>query len=495
MTATDHAHPDLVIVANRLPVRWVEDGENGGSWVTSPGGLVSAVAPFAAEAGRAAWVGWMGEEGEREPFELERLLVVPVPMSSQEKELHYDGMSNGTLWPLYHDKVIPAEFHRHWLDGYRTVNRRFAEATARVAGPGATVWVHDYQLQLVPSLLRELRPDLRIGFFLHIPFPPRELYWQLPWRQELTAGMLGADLVGFQTGEDAGNFRRVAVKLGVANREGRTGLRIGERCVLTQAFPIGIDVTRYAEAARSPEVGIAARTLRERLGDPKVLVLGIDRLDYTKGIDVRLRAFKELLAEGRIDPTEVMLVQVAQPSRDDVAAYVSLRENVERLVGEINGDHGREGLPVVHYVHQSRDFDEVLALYRAADVMLVTPLRDGMNLVAKEYVACRYDDTGALVLSEFAGASFELRDALLVNPYDIDGLKRTLARAIELEAGEAKRRMRVLRRAVARNDAHAWAGRFLATLRELPGTSASVPGVDERLDRAPAERDVAEAGR
>jgi trehalose 6-phosphate synthase len=462
--ASDATAPAFVIVANRLPVRWDDEGDEGGRWVTSPGGLVSAVAPFAADYGRAAWVGWTGDDRPVEPFELDDLVLRPIHLTGEEKELHYDGMANGTLWPLYHDKVVPSEFHRHWYDGYRRINRRFADAAADIAGPGATVWVHDYQLQLVPTMLRERRPDLRIGFFLHIPFPPPELFFQLPWREELTAGLLGADLVGFQTPEHAANYHRLAVSLGVAARDGRAALRAGERCVRTQAFPIGIDVERYAEAARARETQEAAQDLRARLGQPRTVVLGVDRLDYTKGIDVRLRAFRELLEEGTIDPANVTMVQVAQPSRDDVSAYVTLRETVEQLVGEINGDYGREGFPVVHYIHQTRDFDELLALYRAADVMLVTPLRDGMNLVAKEYVAARHDDTGVLVLSEFAGAAHELRDAMLVNPYDIDGLKRTLARAIELDPGDARRRMRAMRRAVIRNDAHAWARGFLEVL-------------------------------
>jgi trehalose 6-phosphate synthase len=463
MTQRTAGGRSFVIVANRLPVRW-EEGDGGGRWATSPGGLVSAVAPFVADSGRAAWVGWIGEEGVQEPFNIGELLLAPVPITAQEKELHYDGMSNGTLWPLYHDKLAIPEYHRHWYDGYRRVNRSFAEAAAGLATEGATVWVHDYQLQLVPAMLRQRRPDLRIGFFLHIPFPPPELFWQLPWREELAAGMLGADLVGFQTPEHAGNFHRLSVSAGLASRDGRHSLRVGERCVHIRAFPIGIDVDRYEQGGRSHETAEAARDLRARLGAPRTVILGVDRLDYTKGIDVRLRAFKELLEDGTVDPAMVTMVQVAQPSRDDVDAYVAVRETVERLVGEINGDYGREGFPVIHYIHQSRDFDELMALYRAADVMLVTPLRDGMNLVAKEYVATRWDLTGALVLSEFAGAAAELRDALLVNPYDIDGLKRNMARAIDLDPEEARRRMRSLRRAVSRNDNHTWARRFLDAL-------------------------------
>ncbi|MGH1504704.1 MAG: alpha,alpha-trehalose-phosphate synthase (UDP-forming) [Acidimicrobiales bacterium] len=454
----------LVIVANRLPVKRVE-AEEGQSWVTSPGGLVAALTPAMADYDGVAWLGWTGETGDTPaPFEHGGLRLVPVSLSEDERELHYDGMANGTLWPLYHDKVEPSEFHRHWFDGFRRVNERFARQAAEVAAPGAVVWIHDYQLHLVPGMLRELRPDLRIGFFIHIPFPPSELFSQLPWRNRLAAGLLGADLVGFQTPEGAANFHRVAIALDLATRHSANELEVDGRTVRVEAFPIGIDAERYDVAARSVEVTEAAHDLRARLGNPRVVMLGVDRLDYTKGIDVRLRAFKELLAEGSIHPSQVTMIQVAEPSRDRVDAYVSLRERVEQLVGEINGDYGRVGVPCVHYIHQTRSFDDLLALYRVADVMLITPFRDGMNLVAKEYVACRYDDTGALVLSEFAGAAHQLDDALLVNPYDIDGLKEKIVQAVEMAPEERRRRMQTLREGVARDDAASWARNFLGML-------------------------------
>jgi len=454
----------LVIVANRLPVKQVE-GDDGEHWETSPGGLVAALKPAMADAGEVAWLGWTGGLDQvEEPFDHDGMHLVPVPLSPVERDLHYEGMANGTLWPLYHDKVQPAEFHRHWYDGYRRVNQRFADEAANVAGSGATVWVHDYQLQLVPGMLRQARPDLKIGFFLHIPFPPPELFHQLPWRNALTNGLLGADLVGFQTSNGADNFHRLAIGLGLATRETKRALIVDGRRVRLKGFPIGIDNARYNAASSDPEVVTAAQDLRARLGQPHKVLLGVDRLDYTKGIDVRLTAFKELLAEERINPSQVSMIQVAEPSRDGVDAYVTLRENVERLVGQINGDYGRVGFPVVHYIHQSRSFEELMAMYRAADVMLVTPFRDGMNLVAKEYVATRYDETGALVLSEFAGAAAQLKDALLVNPHDIDGLKAAIVEAVEMEPDEARRRMRSMRRVVRRNDAIDWATNFLAEL-------------------------------
>lgn len=456
----------LVIVANRLPVKRVE-AEEGSTWVTSPGGLVAALTPAMADYDDVAWLGWTGEDGQAEaPFSHGGLHLVPVGLTGPERVLHYDGMSNGTLWPLYHDKVEPSEFHRHWYDGYRRINRRFAEAAAEVAGQGATVWIHDYQLQLVPGMLRALRPDLRIGFFLHIPFPPPELFYQLPWRTALTEGLLGADLIGFQTPEGASNFHRLVLRLGLGTRLSKTALEVDGRAVRAQSFPIGIDNDRYAEMVSGPTVTEAAQNLRAQLGNPHVVMLGVDRLDYTKGIDVRLRAFKELLAEERLHPSHVTMVQVAEPSRDRVDAYISLRERVEQLVGEINGDYGRVGFPVVHYLHQTRSFDELLALYRVADVMLITPFRDGMNLVAKEYVASRYDETGALVLSEFAGASHQLKEALIVNPYDIDAMKSTIEHAVDMGPDESRRRMKSMRRSVKRYDATSWAKSFLASLAE-----------------------------
>lgn len=466
----------FVVVANRLPVKRVE-AESGSTWVTSPGGLVAALAPAMAEHDGVAWLGWTGDSTIMlEPFDHGGLHLIPIPLRPDERELHYDGMSNGTLWPLYHDKVEPSEFHRHWYDGYRRINQRFADAAAAAAGPGATVWVHDYQLQLVPAMLRAMRPDLKIGFFLHIPFPPPELFYQLPWRRELTAGVLGSDLVGFQTPEGAANFHRLTLRLGLGVRRSKSAIDHEGRTIDIKAFPIGIDADRYDKAAREHDVTDSARDLRAQLGQPHIVMLGVDRLDYTKGIDIRLRAFKELLAEERLHPSQVTMVQVAEPSRDRVDAYISLRERVEQLVGEINGDYGRVGFPVVHYIHQTRSFDELLAMYRTADVMLITPLRDGMNLVAKEYVATRYDESGVLVLSEFAGAAHQLKDALLVNPYDIEEMKSAIERAVSMEADERRQRMKTMRRNVKRYDATRWATSFLAAL-----AATDVPDAPEPL--------------
>jgi trehalose 6-phosphate synthase len=452
---------DFVVVANRLPVdmETLPDGSTG--WKASPGGLVTALAPMLRSRG-GAWVGWPGvaDEGP-EPFEDNGLALHPVGLSAQEVEDYYEGFSNATLWPLYHDVVAPPEFHRHWWQAYVKVNERFADAVAEVAAKNATVWVQDYQLQLVPAALRERRPDLRIGFFLHIPFPPTELFLQLPWRKRIIEGLLGADLVGFHTPGGARNFRALAARLADAT-VARSELHYDGRTIKVGAFPISIDAKALDELARSPEVQEQAKKLRADLGEPEHLLLGVDRLDYTKGIDVRLRAFEELLDEGHADDT--VMIQIATPSRERVEHYQRLRADVEQSVGRINGEHSRVGHPVLHYLHQSLPRDQLAAFFAAADVMLVTPLRDGMNLVAKEYIASRPDLGGVLVLSEFTGAAAELKDALLINPHDIDGLKAAINAAFAMPKEESRKRMRSLRRQVLTHDVDRWARTFLDAL-------------------------------
>ncbi len=459
---------DLVIVANRLPVDRVVDEEGNESWRPSPGGLVTAIEPVM-RANDGAWIGWSGGPDDGlEPFVEDGLALVPVSLSAQEVEEFYEGFSNATLWPLYHDVVAKPEFHREWWDAYVRVNRRFAERAAEVASENAMVWVHDYQMQLVPAMLRDLRPDLRIGFFLHIPFPPGELFAQLPWRRQILEGLLGADVVGFQRPGAAQNFVRL-VRQRVGHKTHRDLVYLPDgRTVHAGAFPISIDVASLEELARSEAVAQRAKEIREQLGNPKHVLLGVDRLDYTKGIYLRLRAFGELLEEGELDVEDTVFVQVATPSRERVEQYRVLRDDIDRLVGRINGDLGTIGRPAIAYMHTSYPKDEMAALFRAADIMVVTPLRDGMNLVAKEYVACRYDDDGALVLSEFAGAADELRQAYLVNPYDINGMKATIVEATRASQRERRRRMRAMRRTVGEHDVRDWARSFLTVLEEVP---------------------------
>ncbi len=457
---------ELVIVANRLPVDRVTDDDGSVSWRKSPGGLVTAIEPVMRD-NDGAWIGWSGgTESDLEPFDDDGMHLVPVPLSAEEVEQFYEGFSNATLWPLYHDVVAKPEFHRAWWDSYVRVNRRFAERAAEVAAEGATVWVHDYQIQLVPAMLRELRPDLRIGFFLHIPFPPTELFQQLPWRRQILEGLLGADVVGFQRPGAAQNFVRL-VRQRVGHKTHRDRIYLPEgRVVQAGSFPISIDTAALDELARSEPVAQRAKEIREQLGNPRTVLLGVDRLDYTKGIFSRLRAFGELLEDGDLSVEDTVFVQVATPSRERVRQYRRLRDDIDRLVGRLNGDLGHIGRPAIHYMHTSYPKDEMAALFRAADVMVVTPLRDGMNLVAKEYVACRWDEGGALVLSEFAGAADELRQAYMVNPYDINGMKHAIVTAMNADQKVLARRMRAMRKTVAEHDVKDWARQFLSVLAE-----------------------------
>ncbi|MBA9004873.1 alpha,alpha-trehalose-phosphate synthase (UDP-forming) [Thermomonospora cellulosilytica] len=453
---------EFVVVANRLPVDRVNGEDGAPSWRRSPGGLVTAIAPVM-RARDGAWIGWPGAPDEElEPFVEDGMHLVPVGLSALEVERYYEGFSNATLWPLYHDVIAPPVYERKLWDAYVKVNRRFAEKAAEVAAERAVVWVQDYQLQLVPAMLRELRPDLRIGFFLHIPFPPMELFWQLPWRRQIIEGLLGADLVGFQRPGAAANFLRLARRLLDGRTSGQMAF-VGDRAVRAAAFPISVDVRELEALIGDPAVRRRAEEIRADLGGAKVL-LGVDRLDYTKGIAQRLQAFGELFRDGDLKPGEAVFVQIATPSRERVEQYRLLRDQIEQEVGRINGEYAELGLPVIHYLHTSYTRDELAALYLAADVMVVTPLRDGMNLVAKEYVACRTDHRGALVLSEFAGAADELKRAFLVNPYDINGLKATLLEALRAEPAEQSRRMRPMRRRVIEHDVDRWAREFLTAL-------------------------------
>ena len=470
---------DFVVVANRLPVDLERLPDGTTAWKRSPGGLVTALEPLLRRQ-RGAWVGWPGVvddddvDGYEAPIIQDDITLHPVRLSSDDVAQYYEGFSNATLWPLYHDVIVKPIYHREWWDRYVEVNRRFAEATSRTAAPGGTVWVQDYQLQLVPKMLRTMRPDLTIGFFLHIPFPPVELFMQLPWRTDIIEGLLGADLVGFHLAGGAQNFLYLSrALLGANTSRGAVGVRsrfgevqLGSRRVHVGAFPISIDSRALDHAARNRNIRRRAREIRAELGNPRKILLGVDRLDYTKGIDVRLKAFSELLAEGRAKRDDTVLVQLATPSRERVESYQILRSDIEREVGHINGEYGEVGHPVVHYIHRPVPRDELIAFYVAADVMLVTPLRDGMNLVAKEYVACRNDLGGALVLSEFTGAAAELRPAYLVNPHDLEGVKDAIEAALNQSVEEGRRRMRSMRRQVLAHDVDRWARSFLDALAE-----------------------------
>ncbi|HEY0709296.1 MAG TPA: bifunctional alpha,alpha-trehalose-phosphate synthase (UDP-forming)/trehalose-phosphatase [Polyangia bacterium] len=458
----------LLIASNRLPVTiCTADGQP--RLLGSTGGLASALkAPH--QSANSQWFGWPGDldalgEASRAVItsQLEALRAVPLSLSAAEVERYYDGFSNGVLWPLLHyllDKVdLDAE--RDWT-AFQAVNQRFAAAIAERYRRGDRIWVHDYQLALVPGLLRQLLPDATIGFFLHVPFPAVDVFRILPWGRQILRGLLGADLVGFHTPTYAENFRESAALLLAAEADG-SDLNFEGRRIRTGAFPIGIDAAAFASTSTTAEVADRITQIRAAAGG-KHIVLGIDRLDYTKGVPRRLLAIDRLLNQRPDLRDKLHFIQIAVPTRERVDAYADLRRTVNELVGRINSQHGTSTGAPVHLLYRSVNSTELVALYRAADVMLVTPLRDGMNLVAKEFVAARTDGAGVLVLSEFAGAAAELPEALLVNPYDLGATARALEIALDMPREEQASRMEAMQTTVKSNDVNHWAENFLTTL-------------------------------
>ncbi len=488
----------LIIASNRLPVT-VTATPDGVSVEPSTGGLATGMKGPHERLG-GLWIGWPGHlEGlaAEQRAEVDRRLAAlrleGVPLSAEEVERYYEGYANSVLWPLFHYALgrLPDELRD--LDAYEAVNAKFADAIAARHEPGDLVWIHDYQLMRVPALLRERVPDARIGFFLHIPFPSSEIFRSLPHRDRLLEGLLGADLVGFHTAAYVRHFASSALRLlGAATEVDR--LRWHGREVRLGAFPMGIDAARFDALARAEDV--LAKVARHRAGGAR-LVVGVDRLDYTKGIPQRLLAFEALLRREPALRGRVRLVQVAVPSRENVGAYQDLRAEVDALVGRIQGEFATSTWSPIHYMYRGLAQADLVALYRAADVLAVTPLRDGMNLVAKEFVASRPDGDGVLVLSELAGAAAEMSEAIVVNPYDVEATADALHRALEMPPDERRTRMGLLRERVASHDVHWWARTFVAALERVPRASlADVvpsprPVVEEALARAESARPLA----
>lgn len=458
----------LLIVSNRLPVTvTVQDGRP--VVCQSVGGLATGLRGPHEQSG-GLWIGWPGStdgltpESQRKlDADLQAMRAVPIALDAREVALFYEQISNAVLWPICHDRIDRLPLHVDGWDVYEAVNARFADAVAEHYRPGDLIWVHDYQLLRVPALLRERIPDACIGFFLHVPFPNPEIFFTLPNRHWLVEGMMGADLVGFHTRRYHGHFRAALRRLFSVEADNTGTVRWRSRRVRLGVFPIGVDGADIARRAATPEV--EART-REYRSTKMRLLVGIDRLDYSKGIPRRLMSLKRLFVRYPQWRERVRLVQVAVPTRDRVDAYRGFRREVSSLVGQLNGELSTPTWTPIQYIHRSIPDDVLLALYRAADVMLVTPLRDGMNLVAKEFPAARIDDDGVLVLSEFAGAADELTDAILVNPYDVDGTADAIHRALTMDAAERQHRMRRLRQTVQEYDVHRWASTFLDQLAE-----------------------------
>jgi trehalose 6-phosphate synthase/phosphatase len=466
----------LILVSNRLPVT-AQVSRGALTIVPSAGGLATGLRRAQEHTG-GSWVGWPGNvarmsDAQRRQLEgaMRAHRCVPVYLSNDEVAQYYEGFSNAVLWPLFHYMLDRVPQTSPAWSAYRDVNEKFADAVARVWRPGDIVWVHDYQLALVPKMLRARIPSASIGYFLHIPFPASEIVQTLSRCHEVLEGMLGANLIGFQTVAYERHFATTVLQiLGATTRDGCVDA--GGRTVRLGVFPIGVDAHTFCPLADDPAVLQEAEAIRREAKGESILV-GIDRLDYTKGIRQRLLAFERLLEREPQWRGRVRLVQVAVPSRDRVPSYSLFQEQLNELVGRINSAHSTDDWVPIHYVRHSLNERQVAALYRAADVMLVTPVRDGMNLVAKEFVACRTDDDGVLVLSEFAGAAAEMGEALQVNPYDVEGMARAYASALKMPPEARRVRMRSMRRRIVANDVDQWTTRFVDELALVARESGS----------------------
>lgn len=467
----------LLLASNRLPVT---ARVNAGKveLVPSMGGLVTGLAGPHRESG-GSWFGWLGAD-ESAPVELRDEMLhqlaadrfVPIPLSRDEVASYYHGFSNGVLWPIFHYLLDRLPLHCEGWEAYQQVNERFATMIAKHWQPGDVVWIHDYHLCLVPALLRRLRPEASIGFFLHVPFPASDVLRILPFREQILEGLLGADLIGFHTHGYRSHFAASVLRiLGLATRA--DAVRYRARQIRLGVFPMGIDGAEFEALAADPAVGAATAALRASARGCEIL-LAVDRLDYTKGIPQRLLAFEQLLEREPGWRERVRLVQVAVPSRQEVESYRDIVRQIDQLVGRINGRWATVHWTPVRYIQTAQTRAQIVGLYRASDVMLVTPLRDGMNLVAKEFVASRTDEDGVLVLSEFAGAAAELAESLQVNPYDIDALADGMNVALKMPEEERRLRMRALRRRLPVSDVHRWAHTFLAALRGAASSRGKV---------------------
>ena len=487
----------VVLVSNRLPVTARLDGDQV-VLERSAGGLATGLRRIH-DRSDGVWVGWPGDvsgldDGQNQHLS-ERLAeerCVPVHLSPAEITGYYDGFSNGVLWPLFHyllDRIPP---HSLEWEVYRRVNERFADAVASIYRPGDSIWVQDYQLTLVPQMIRDRLPSARVGYFLHVPFPATEVFRTLPWREAVLEGMLGADLLGFHTGRYLSHFSSSVLRvLGIPTQDDT--MRFEGREISLGVFPIGVDAAALNALAEDEGVLREVASIRDEAAGQRIMV-GIDRLDYTKGIPRRMLAFERLLEREPQWRGKVRLLQVAVPSRVDVPSYKDFRTDLEGLVGRINGAFSSVDWSPIHYVQRSFDDKRLAALYRAADVMLVTPLRDGMNLVAKEFVTCRSDEDGVLVLSEFAGAASEMDDAVQVNPYDIDGMAMAYHQALTMPEDERRIRMRALRQRIGNRDIHHWSQSFVDVLEGTPrGRERVVPSSREDLDALVARLGAAEA--
>ncbi len=463
----------LIVVSNRLPFALDSTGED--LWTVTPavGGLVSAVEPVLRERG-GTWIGWPGIAGEipEEPLaEATRgagYKVLPVSLSESERDEFYYGYSNEVIWPLFHDLQNFCNFEPGYWQTYKEVNDRYADAIARSSRPDDFIWVHDYHLMYVAQALRERGVDRKLSaltFFLHIPFPPYDIFSKLPQQQRLLRALLQFDLLGFQTRRDLRNFlgcvRRVMSEAKILPRRDMQLIRFEKREIRVGHFPIGIDFDSFENGARSEAVAQRAQQLRATFPGCQ-LILGSDRLDYSKGIPERLRAFRTALERHPELRGRVVLIQVVVPSRVEIPRYHEFKQRIDRLVGDINGRFSTSKWLPVQYHFRCLDHDDLLAHYRGCDIAFVTPLKDGMNLVAKEYCACRIEQDGVLILSQFAGAAEQLKPgAVLVNPYDVEQMGDAILKAFRMSEAERSARMKRMRRVVRNENVFWWVDLFL----------------------------------
>ncbi len=460
----------LIVVSNRLPVT-VKAGGDGFSYSPSVGGLATSLNALRSDI-EMLWLGTPGLDikGSEERVSVKKELrdkfdSVPVLLEAETFEAYYNGFSNGSLWPLFHYFPQYAHYDRAEWDAYQSINRAFSEAVLEVAKPTDSIWVHDYHLMLLPDLLRKALPDATIGYFLHIPFPSYEIFRMLPWREEILRGVTGADLIGFHTFGYARHFLSSLLRIVGLEQEFGWVTR-GDRRIKVDTFPLGVDVQRFEDAGTTEVVQTEIEDLRQQVGDQKV-ILSVDRLDFTKGILERLRAFESFLQKYGGWQGKVQLISLLVPSRTRVPEYQSLKRQVDELIGKINGEFGQPGWTPITYLYRSVPFEQLIALYRIADIALVTPLRDGMNLVAKEYLASRADGSGVLILSETAGAAEELGEAIIVNPHDEEQMVEGLHQALNMPLDQQRERNLAMRNRLARYDMARWARDFIQELKSL----------------------------
>ncbi|MCW3465699.1 bifunctional alpha,alpha-trehalose-phosphate synthase (UDP-forming)/trehalose-phosphatase [Chitinophaga nivalis] len=458
-----------IIVSNRLPVKITE---NDGEFTLQPseGGLATGLGAIYRE-GNNIWIGWPGQEitdpatQEKIAKQFKQLNLMPVYLTQDEINNFYEGFSNETLWPVFHYMSVYARYEQTYWDAYYQVNQKFRDIILKVAEPDDIIWVHDYQLLLLPGMLRAALPEISIGFFQHIPFPSYELFRLIPWRAEILEGMLGSDLMGFHTFDDTRHFLNAVSRVLPVNTTANV-VSYNDRAVVVETFPMGIDYGKFSSLGNDPEVLEQVQSLKENFKEDR-LILSIDRLDYSKGIRQRLQAFELLLQLHPEYIGKIVLYMIVVPSRDTVPQYKELRDEIDKQVGNINARFRTLSWHPIQYFYRSFPVSTLSALYNFSDICLVTPMRDGMNLVSKEYVASRNNNDGVLILSEMAGASKELSDALIVNPNNLGAIIRAIVDALNMPLPEQQRRMKPMRQVVSKFNVHHWVKLFMTRLKEV----------------------------